>query len=249
MTSAKIEPQRILTNFLRSYLTDINASRSGNWIYPDFPRVESLGDNQFPRIGISLISESAEPMGIFDDNQNHTILLQIDVVTKKDLVNTLTVTDEALGTMASTVNSDRFTFNSIPTTVTNIKHATTAYGTVTLQNTNADFTSPASLSADEVEYSFSTGDLNFSSADVSSHDGEAITSTYTVNFEGEKAVKYLARQIWIAIKNNWRTDSTMNGLRDPLLISNITVPLDEELGIYRQTLELEFKMFNIGEGL
>ncbi len=246
MTQAKIEPKRILVNFLRSNLTDINASRSGNWIYPDFPRVASLGDAQFPRVGIIPLTESANPQGIFDDNQRHTVVLQIDVVTKKDLVNTLTVTTEEFGNMNSAANTNRFTYDFVPTAVTNIRHATVEYPTVTQVATNADFTAP--LPSGTVEYSFSTGDLNFSPTDVTGDDGELIDSTYTVALEGEKAVMHLAREIWKEIRNNWRTDSTMNGMFYPVLIANAPVPLDEDLGIYRQTLEIQFTIFNIGEG-
>jgi len=249
MTKAKREPNRIVCNFLRSLMTDVNSSRSGQWIFPDFPRAESLGDAQFPRIGITLLSDTAERMGISDDTHHHIVLMQIDCIAKKDQLHTLTVTDEALGTMASDSNSDRMVYDFVPKTVTNIKHNTVAYGTVNAKNTDSAFTAPGSLSADTVEYSISTGNVNFSSADVSGDDGEAITSTYDVALEGEKLSKYLARQVIKTIRNNWRTDSTFNGLFNPIIISNSTVPLDQELGIFRQTVELQCRIYNIGEGL
>lgn len=249
MTKTKIEPERILTNFLRNTLTDINSSRSGQWIYPDFPRVTSLGDASYPRVGITMLTESSNAMGMFDDTQWETVNFQIDVVTKKDLLFTATITDEALGTMASTVNSNRFTFDEVPSAVTNIKHAGTGFGTVTRKNTDADFTAPASLSAGTVEYSGSTGNLNFSAADVSSYDTEAITSTYTVAMEGKKAVEYIARDIIRQMRTGWRTDTTFAGLHYPIKISNTSMPLDEDLGIYRQMLEYQCNAFNLGEGI
>lgn len=248
-TKVKIEPEMILTNFLRTNLTDINASRSGQWIFPDFPRLASLGDASFPRVGITSLSESSEFMGLFDDDQYETIMIQIDVVTKKDLLHTATLTDEALGTMSATVNSNRFTFDEVPTAVTNVKHNTVAFGTVTRKNTDADFTAPASLAAGTVEYSGSTGNLNFSAADVASYNTQAITSTYAVALEGKKQVEYIGRDIIKEIKNGWRTDTTMSGLFYPNKIANTSVPLDEDLGIYRQMLEYQFKAFNIGEGI
>ena len=181
--AVKITADRVLTNFLRNRLTDINPSRSGYWVFPDFPRIKDLGDASFPRIGITILTDNSNPMGIFDDTQYHAISVQIDCVTKKDLGFTKTVTDEALGTMSSSVNSSRMTYTYIPTAVTNIKHGGVAYGTVTLKNTDADFTAPAGLAAGTVEVSKSTGNLNFSSADGGAHDGQAITSTYTVYLE------------------------------------------------------------------
>lgn len=249
MTKAKTEPDQILTNFLRANLTDINSSRSGQWIYPDFPMVANLGDNQFPRVGITILSETSESLGIFDDTQYETITFQIDVVTKKDLTFNHTITDEALGTITSTVNSNRLVLDFPPATVTNVKHDGSSYSTVTLVDTDADFTTPASLGAGTVEVSKSTGNLNFSASDVTSHNGEAITSTYVVKLSEKLCCQYVARNVVETIRNNWRTSDTINGLLYPVKIGNQPIPLDEELGIYRQQVEYQFRMFNAGEGI
>lgn len=252
MTKHKIEPDRILVNFLRVNLDDVNASRSGNWIYPDFPLVSSLGDNQFPRVGITILSESADSLGIYDDNQRHTVVLQLDVVSKKDLIHTLTVTAEAVGTVASSFNSNRLTLDFIPTSFSapnGISHNGTPYGTVTQVATNEDFSTPAGMTPDVIEFSFATGELNLNATDVAADDGEAITSDYTVAMDGKKACQHLARQIWKEIRANWRTDMQPRGLLYPVLIANNPIPIDEELGIFRQTMELRFNIYNIGEGL
>jgi len=246
---AKQEPDRVLTNFLRNQLTDINtdrAAKDGQWIYPDFPRVDDLGDCSFPRISITTLDESSEPMGIFDDTQFETIMFQIDIVTKKRLKYSVQTTDEALGTMSATANSDRFTYTNIPNTVLNIKHGGTAFTKVTKRNTDADFTT---LAAGTVEYSYSSGNLNFAAADITSYDTTAITSTSVNIVEGKKCCQYLARQVVKAIRTNWRTDGTCKGLFYPLKISNIAIPFDESFGIFRQTVEYQFRAFNAGEGL
>jgi len=246
MTKAKIEPDRIITNFLRANLSDPNSSRSGQWIYPDFPRVESLGDASFPRIGITILSESSNMMGIYDDNQYEKLIVQIDIVAKKGNGHSVTTTDEAMGTMSSGVNSNRMTFEYVPNSVTNVKHTITSFGTVTGVATNSAFTTP---SAGIVEWSISTGDLNFAAADIVSYDTEAITSTSITYLEGKKLCQYLAREIIKVFRTQWRTDTTINGLRHPTKINNIPIPFDEDLGLFRQTLEYEFDAFNIGEGL
>jgi len=249
MTKAKIEADRILTNFLRNNLSDINSLRSGQYIFPDFPRVKDLGNTSFPRIGITIIDESSDSLGIYDDNQWETITFQIDIITKKGQKYDVTTTDEALGTMSSTVNSNRFTFIAVPNTVTNIKHAGSSYSTVTKKDTISDFSTPANMGSGTVEWAFSTGDLNFNSVDVTSHDGEAITSTSVITLEGKKACQYLARKVISAIRTGWRTDTTLNGLLYPVKVSNIPIPFDEDLGIFRQTVEYQFRAFNAGEGL
>lgn len=247
MTKIKIQPDMIMCNFLRATVTDVNESRSGNWIFPDFPLIASLGDASYPRIGVTILSESGEHLGLQDTAQWETVTFQIDVVTKKDLIVTATTTDEAMGTVASTSNSNRMTFTSVPTTITNIKHAGTAYTTVTAKDTNSAFTTPASLAAGTIEWSKSTGDLNFSSSDITSHDTQAITSTSVVKLEGKKCVQHVARDVVKQIKNSWRTAATFTGLEYPVKIANNPQPLDEDLGIYRQTLEYQCNGINFGE--
>jgi len=246
------EPDRIIVNFLRNTVTDINATRlaaGGQWIFPDFPRIGDLGDSSFPRIGVTIIDENSSSMGIFDDTQFETLIFQIDIVTKKGLKYDVTTTDEALGTMSSSVNSNRLVYTNIPNTITNIKHAGSAFGTVTQVATDSLFTAPASLTAGTVQWSYSTGNLNFSAADVASYDTQAITSTSVNVVEGKKAAQYLARQVIKAIRSGWRTNTTLTGLFYPLKIANNPIPYDEEYGIFRQTIEYQFRAFNAGEGI
>lgn len=211
--------------------------------------MKDLGDASFPRIGITIINEESDPMGLYDDDQLHTVTLQCDIFAKDDQVHSLTVTDESAGSVASTVNSNRLVLNYPPGSLTNIKHDGSSYATTTIVDTDADFSTPATMGSGTVEVSFSTGNLNINSADVTSHDGESITSTYVVKLNGKKACQHLAREIAKKVKNNWRTADTFGNMFSPLLISNTPIPVDEELSLYRQTIEFQFKKFNIGEGL
>lgn len=246
----KIEPDRILCNFLRRRISDVNSSRSGQWIYTDFPRVASLGDASFPRIGITILSESEEPCGIYDDTQYGTVTLQLDIVTKKDLSFSQTVTNEAVGTVSSSINSDRLTLDYIPkdSTIT-IYHNAVAYVTCTKKALDSNFTAPASMAADVIEYSEGSGNLNLNATDVTGDDGEAITATYTFVLEGKKCCQHLARRVKEAIVTYWRTDDTLKGLFYPQFIRNEPTPIDEDLGIYRQVMEIRFNAFNVGRGL
>ena len=130
-----------------------------------------------------------------------------------------------------------------------IKHAAVAYGTVTQKATNELFTTPGSMAGDVIEWAYSTGELNLNATDVAADDGEALTSTYVVKMDGKKACQHLARQIWKEIRQNWRTDMQPRGLLYPVLISNNPIPIDESLGVFRQTIEVQFSIYNIGEGL
>ena len=243
----KIEPARILQNFLRKNLTDPNPSRTGKYVSANFSRAKNMGDNNFPKINVTLITENSERMGIFDDNNSESVTFQIDVRSKKDQGFTFTVVDEALGTMAAGSNSDRFTLEFIPKAITNVKHDGTAYGTVDLVSSDDDFTTPAALSADTVEISLGTGNVNFSAADVASHTGEAITTSYTYFAEGRKLSQKIARDIVKNIRTGWRTDESMKGLFNPVKISNQPMPFEEPLGLFRQMLQYSFTGFNFGE--
>jgi len=236
---ARLEPDRIICNFLRNTVTDVNASRSGQWIYPDFPRVDSLENTSFPRMGVTVLTENGERMGIFDDYTKSSISFQVDIVAKKDQVYTLTVTDEAVGNIATGLS-----LNYVPGAITNIKHDAVAFGTVTAVNTDADFTSP---SAGTVQWSKSTGNLNFATADISSYSGQAITSTYTYGLEGKKAVQYIARDVIEQFRTGWRTNTTLGNMFNPDLIAANTLPFDEEFGIFRYTIEYSIKTYNAGE--
>lgn len=183
---------------------------------------------------------------MYDDSQWETLTVQIDVVARKGQKFSLTTTDEAVGTMVSTANSNRLVYAYVPNTVTNIKHAGSSYTNVVNRSVNSDFTT---LTSGTVEWSTSTGDLNFASADVTSHDTEAITSTSVITLEGKKLCQYYGREIVKAIRANWRSDTTLNGLFYPVKINNTPIPFDEENGLFRQMIEYEFKAYNIGEGL
>lgn len=244
-----IEPDRILTNFLRQYMVDVNASRSGEWIFPDFPRVRDLGDASYPRIGITILTESSDPMAMFDDTQWALLNFQIDVVTKKDLVFTQTVTGEAVGTMSASANSDRLVLLNPPNDSSlTVYHAGTPFGTITKVALDSDFTTPSSLPAGEVEYSLGTGNLNFSGTDVTTYDGEAITADYTFGLEGKKCCQYLARRVKDVIIDNFRTSVNNGELFYPRFLRNEPVPFEEDNGLFRQLIEVRFTQINPGRG-
>lgn len=240
-----IEPDRIVLNFLRQNLTDLNSSRAGTyWIFIEEPETEDLTINHYPRVILTPLTESGERQGIFDDSTWETLNYQIDVVTKTGLFLTKTNTDDSLGTIS---NDPRLIFDFVPNSVTNIKHTVTGFGTVTKKDTDADFTAPAGLAAGTVEWSYSTGNLNFSDADLTSYSGETITSTYATKLSRKKLVKYLARDIIKLFRSSWRGDTTIKGVFYPVKISNSVVPFEEESGIYRQLLEYKFNAINAGE--
>lgn len=242
-----VEADKIMQTFLRKNLTDINSSRSGSLVYTGWPRMNDLGDTNFPRISIITLSESDSYLGIFADNRQDAVILQIDVWTKKDLVFNHTITDENPGSISSGVNTDRLRLIDTPTSVTSISHDGTPFGTVTKVLTNQDFTDPGSLAAGTVEWSKSTGDLNFSAADVTSYDGESITVTYLLVLEGTRLCQWYARQIIKTIRTLWRTDDDFKPLFYPEKLANDPIPWEEDDQFFRRRLDYRVQQFNTGE--
>lgn len=243
----RIEPDTELRNFLRNNLTDYNSASRGSaqWIFDDRPRGD-LTVSSYPRVVVQKVSANGKLIGCGDNDTWDDVFLQIDVLVHRNLgVLNVTQTDETIGTIS---NSPRLSFDYLATTVTNIKHNAVAFGTVTAVVNNSDFTAAASLTAGTVQWSRSTGQFNFSSADLTSYSGQSITSTYVENLEGERLAMRIGRDIVEAIRQNWRTDTLIGGLtqpekiRDPELAS-----FDSEEGNHRVIIEYKFKRFNTGE--
>ena len=252
----RLEPDEELRNFLRANLTDLNSANRGgeygtNWVFSGWPRPEITTKNTYPLVFIHALTESASIIGVGDNMTYGDVTFQIDVLVNREVgVLQVTHTDENLGDIS---NSPRLAFTDVPTTttgITNIKHDGTAFTTVTKKTNVAAFTTPASLAAGTVEWSFETGDLNFSSADLTSYSGQAITSTYYRVVEGEFAAMWIAREVVRKVRVNWRTDTTIGELIEPELISGPRIiPYDPSDGVIRCMLEYKFKRFNTGEQL
>lgn len=239
-----LEPETRVRNFLRGQLTDYNSSnRSGKqWIFDDWP-LDELTPASFPRIAVTKVTETGERIGIGDDLTYDTVTLQIDVIVHRDTADvTITHTDESLGVIS---NSPRLTLNYLPSGLTDISHTVTSFGTFTSVVNESNFGTPG---VDEVEYCISTGSLNFNSADLTSYSGETITASYTEFLRGDGLAQRLARDVVIALRNQWRSDSLLEPLLEPRKIAGPDlVPYDRDRGWFRYTLQYSFKTYNAGE--
>lgn len=243
----RLEPEKELRNFLRANLTDFNSSARGSaqWVYSDWPH-KTLSATSYPRVVVSKIDESGDIIGLAENNTWDEVVLQVDVLVHRDTgVLSNTHTDESVGTIS---NSPRISFDYEASTVTNIKHDGSAFGTVTMKVNNGDFTAAASLTADNVEWSLSSGDLNFSSTDLTNLSGETITATYVEKLEGEELAKRIGREIVEKIRTLWRTDTTIGKLIIPSKISGPKVAeFNDDRLYHRVMIEYSFRRFNTGE--
>ena len=217
---ANQEPERLLVNFLRENLTDLNSSRSGQWIYEDKPIV-SLTNASYPRVSVNKIVENGSALGIFDDQSISSIVFQVEVYVKKDIVYTLSISNESVGTISQNISLDY-----IPTAITNIQTSGGhTFATVTFVDNDNDFTSP---SVDAVEVSRSTGNLRFNTSDLTTYSGQGILATYDVSLANDKACKWIARDIEKTMRTEWRTNrEVLGGLFFRGIDNNNQQPFDE----------------------
>lgn len=79
------EPVIIVQDLLRDQLYDYNTSRSGNWIYPDFPNV-SLSNDSYPRVSVTDSDEPAKRMSVGTSNEMQTVDIDVDVWVKSGII-------------------------------------------------------------------------------------------------------------------------------------------------------------------
>jgi|GEM_PF-2622824 hypothetical protein len=79
------EPVIIVQDILRDQLYDYNTSRSGNWIYPDFPNV-SLSNDSYPRVSVTDSDEPAKRMSVGTSNEMQTVDIDVNVWVKSGII-------------------------------------------------------------------------------------------------------------------------------------------------------------------
>jgi len=79
------EPIIIVQDLLRSNLYDYNTSRSGEWIYPDFPKV-NLGNPSYPRVSVTDADEPASKVTVGTKNEKQIIDIDVNVWVKSGVI-------------------------------------------------------------------------------------------------------------------------------------------------------------------
>lgn len=240
-----IQPVDKIVAYLRTVLTDYNstarsaAGLSSNWIYPDRPLVKNmLGEkNNFPRIGIWTLPESTLEKLAMDDTENYDLMrFQGEVVTVKKLVcTTVSTTDESH--VFSTGTND-YLLSNAPVT-----HITSVTGTLS--------GSPYTFGLD-VDYSLVDSDDDMHSDTIRwlDHDKPDNGTTFYVDYErnehGWELAHHIVRDIKKALRENWETNTLLEGLYNPRFMMQ-PVDIDEDIGIFRYQIEIQFEGINLGE--
>lgn len=79
------EPIIIVQDLLRGQLYDYNTSRSGEWIYPDFPKI-NLSNNSYPRVSVTDLDEPARKFSVGTKSEMQTVDIDINVWVKNGII-------------------------------------------------------------------------------------------------------------------------------------------------------------------
>jgi len=79
------EPIIIVQDLLRGQLYDYNTSRSSEWIYPDFPKI-NLSNNSYPRVSVTDSDEPARKLSVGTKSEMQTVDLDINVWVKNGII-------------------------------------------------------------------------------------------------------------------------------------------------------------------
>lgn len=92
------------------------------------------------------------------------------------------VDNDEVQTYTSNLQRLKFVLPPVTGTTPVIRHNNTAFGTVTEKANVAAFTAPGVLAAGTVEWALTTGELNFSNADLVSYVGQEIRADWATNY-------------------------------------------------------------------
>ena len=225
---------------LRQNLTDYNSvSRNGNeWAYPDKPMIQVLmkNKNNFPRISIETLNmPTLEDIGMGSSEQVQTVSLKITAWSVRDLICSVnTETDES---HTYTTGTDIYELDVLPySDITSITGTKDAGAYTFIKNTDYQVKDNDSDGfRDSIEWIANTPDnsTNF-------------LVTYKRNATSAELCRIIAQNINTYLRDNWRdwTDRKFWGYK---LISSMPVNFDENIGVSRYEITIQFEGINIGE--
>ena len=244
MTLTDVSLSQYITGILRKAvasgsLTDYNTNRTasyGNWIYPDAPMLTKLlgNVNNFPRISIESLSyNSVEEMGMEDPNNLINNSLKINIWSVRDLVCTVKSTTNE--TIVYDALVDTYGLTNLPTSeITAVDDGTTTF-----------------VKGTDYQLIDDDGDGFYDSIEWLGADTPADTADFYVDYKrsasSSELVRILAQDV-NAYLRTWR-DWSEAIVWSYKLVSSVPVPYDEQYGIFRYEMVVQFTGINIGESV
>jgi len=219
-------------------LTDYNSanrtSSYGNWIYPDAPMLVKLlkNVNNFPRISCESLSHSTqEEMGMGDPNHIENDTLKINIWGVRDLVCTVKSTTNE--TIVYDAAETTYALTNLPTSeITVIDDGVTTF-----------------IKGTDYQLIDDDSDGFYDSIEWLGEDTPTDTADFYVDYKrsaaGSELVRILAQDINVYLRT-WR-DWSEHIIWSYKLLSSAPIPFDEQFGIFRHEITVQFTGINIGE--
>jgi len=243
MTLENISLSQFIIGKLRKNLTDYNSiNRSSTfkqWIYPDSPMITKLlnNKNNFPRVSVKSVSRSTiNEIGMDSTDHLETETLKITVWSVRDLI---CIIDSTVGEEHTfDLNISIYSLLNLPiSTITLVTGIFNGNSHTFIKNTDYKIKDNNNDGLfDSIEW------LNGNKPD----NGTIFEVSYSRKASGNELTRLIAQEINKYLRDNWRNWTEKN-LWNYRLISYQPINFDEEIGIYRFEIQVQFTGINIGE--
>ena len=246
MSESRISAQEFISGKLRGTLTDYNATAraaaglSTNWIYPDKPRILNISGNKhnFPRVSVTTLPKiSKGDLGAGGTETEDVVNLLINVYTIKDEPITVRTTSTESHTFEG--GTDEYTLNSLPASL-----ILTVTGT--LDSSPKTFVSGTDYTLTDSDNDGRYDTIDWSAGGNNPDNGTAFLVTYTRVLSGATLAEYIAQDINIYLRDNWRTDLVPT-LFDYIQIKDAGSLSSMDDRIQRSEMQVQFTGVNIGD--
>lgn len=225
--------QAVVSGDLEDYNTNRTASY-GNWIYSDAPMLTKLlgNVNNFPRISIESLSYNfVEEMGMADPNNLINSSIKINVWSVRGLV----------CTVKSTANE------AIPYDATETTYALANLPTSEI--TAVDSGGDTFVKGTDYQLIDDDGDGFYDAIEWLGVDTPVDGADFNVDYKrvaaGSELVRLIAQDVNVYLRT-WR-DWSERVVWSYRLLSSVPIPFDEQFGIFRHEITVQFTGINIGE--
>ena len=243
MTLNNISLSQFIVGKLRQNIVDFNQdnrnSQFKQWIYPDSPMITKLlnNKNNFPRVSVESVSRSTiNEIGMDSTDHLETETLKITVWSVRDLICIIDSTVGEEHTFDSSINI--YSLLNLPiSTITLVTGIFNGNLHTFIKNTDYKIKDNNNDGLfDSIEW------LNGNKPD----NGTIFEVSYNRKSSTNELVRLIAQEINKYLRDNWRDWSEKN-LWNYRLISYQPINFDEEIGIYRFEIQVQFTGINIGE--
>lgn len=243
MTLNNISLSQFIVGKLRQNIDDFNqnnrSSQFKQWIYPDAPMITKLlnNKNNFPRISVESVSKSTvNEIGMDSTDHLETETLKITVWSVRDLICIIDTTIGEEHTFDSSINI--YSLLNLPvSTITLVTGIFNGNLHTFIENTDYKIKDNNNDGLfDSIEW------LSGNKPD----DGTIFEVSYNRKSSTNELVRLIAQKINKYLRDNWRDWSEKN-LWNYKLIAFQPVIFDQEIGIYRFEMQVQFTGINIGE--